>query len=75
MSRGGKSASFIDHIYDKLLHLKAPKFINNPYILNKYESGKKDIADFVLKQSKQNFENVEKDIETFIKSDNQKNDF
>jgi len=52
MSRGGKSASFIDHIYDKLLHLKAPKFINNPYILNKYESGKKDIADFVLKQSK-----------------------
>ena len=41
IKRCGTSQSFIDHFYDKLMHLKLPKHITNPYLQNKYEEGKK----------------------------------
>ena len=61
MKRGGKSISFIDHIYDKLLHLELPKYITNSYLNLHYEKGKQEIIDFVLRNAGNNFENAEKD--------------
>lgn len=58
MKRGGKSESFIDHIYDKLYHLSLPEFITNPYLNFCYQEGKKCIADFVIRHSGNNFELV-----------------
>jgi hypothetical protein len=36
MAKGGKSVSVIDHIFDKLIHIKLPEIIKNPYLIELY---------------------------------------
>ena len=37
MQRGGRSVSVVDHIFDKLVHIKLPSEISNRFLMDLYE--------------------------------------
>jgi hypothetical protein len=62
IERGGKSDSVIDHMFDKILHIKLPEVIFNSYLEKLYNEGHEYIVDFILQHSQTGYENVQKDM-------------
>lgn len=53
-SMGKKSASVVDHIYDKLYHINLPSWLKSPFLEKKYEREEKYLVAWVLDYWKNN---------------------
>lgn len=62
MERGGKSISVVDHIFDKLVHIRLPEQITNPELVALYRTKHEQMAEFVLKHAKEGYEHYEEDL-------------
>ncbi len=57
--RTGESLSIIDHFYDKLVHIKLPREVNNSFLVQLYESKHLEMVDFVLKHAQSGYVHYE----------------
>lgn len=62
MERGGKSESVIDHMFDKILHIKLPEQISNSYLEQLYGQGHEYVVDFLLEHAKTGYQYAQKDL-------------
>ena len=63
MKNGGSSDSFIDHFYDKLLHVECPATVReNAFFRDEYARNLKEVEDFVIAASLTNFEQLDEQI-------------
>lgn len=63
MKNKGRSESFIDHFYDKLLHIECPSSAaDNKFFREEYARRKTELEDFLLEACRTNFELIEQQV-------------
>lgn len=58
----GYSKSVVDHFFDKLIHIKLPKQITNPYLINLYQVKLDEMIEFVIENARENYNNYENNL-------------
>jgi hypothetical protein len=62
MSRGGRSISVVDHIFDKLIHIKLPEILKNSYLTELYQKKHDEMVQFALKHAPNGYVDYKKDL-------------
>jgi len=59
MNNGGGSKSVVDHVFDKLIHIRLPSIITSPSLINLYDTKTQEMIDFVLKHAQNGYVDYE----------------
>ncbi len=62
MERGGRSATVVDHFFDKLFHIRLPAQLANPELLRLYRAKHQEMVEFLLRHAKDGYLHYEQEL-------------